>query len=106
MLRFKYWRDEPGADAMCYWTENHQILFFACAALAGQLYPDEPSRIPASRDVASRQGPADGARVVSGRGAGGFVEWDSNVYFEEDLLALSHLWTSATTPKCASWPKW
>jgi hypothetical protein len=25
------------------------------------------------------------------RGAGGFSEWDSNCYFEEDLLALSHL---------------
>jgi hypothetical protein len=25
------------------------------------------------------------------RGAGGFSEWDSNCYFEEDLLALAHL---------------
>ncbi|MCB0111243.1 MAG: hypothetical protein KDE53_35215, partial [Caldilineaceae bacterium] len=24
-LQFKYWMDEPGQDAMCYWSENHQI---------------------------------------------------------------------------------
>ncbi|MGN6757123.1 MAG: hypothetical protein ACTHMJ_12125, partial [Thermomicrobiales bacterium] len=92
VLGFKYWIDEPGADAMCYWTENHQILFFTCAALAGQLYPDDiflntgqPGRwhrdkgLQMARDWCLR------------RGAGGFIEWDSNVYFEEDLLALSHL---------------
>src|SRR4029078_6348550 len=40
VLDFKYWRDEPGSDAMCYWSENHQILFHACEILAGQLYPE------------------------------------------------------------------
>ena len=41
ILSFKYWPDEPGVDSMCYWTENHHILFSACELLAGQLYPDE-----------------------------------------------------------------
>jgi hypothetical protein len=27
VLGFKYWMDEPGSDGMCYWSENHQILF-------------------------------------------------------------------------------
>ena len=33
---FKFWIDEPGLDAMCYFTENHQILFHVTAYLAGQ----------------------------------------------------------------------
>jgi hypothetical protein len=28
---FKFWLDEPGLDAMCYFTENHQILFHVTA---------------------------------------------------------------------------
>src|SRR5260221_3735180 len=31
---FKFWLDEPGLDAMCYFTENHQILFHVTAYLA------------------------------------------------------------------------
>ncbi|MDR2686445.1 MAG: hypothetical protein LBB75_01735, partial [Oscillospiraceae bacterium] len=26
-LNAKYWMTEPGEDSMCYWSENHQILF-------------------------------------------------------------------------------
>ncbi len=38
--RVKYWPDEPGADAMTYWTESHYLLFSAAGYLAGQLYPE------------------------------------------------------------------
>ena len=34
ILDFKYWPDEPGIDSMCYWTENHHILFSSCEYLA------------------------------------------------------------------------
>src|SRR5439155_6032595 len=92
VLGFKYWLDEPGADAMCYWTENHQILFFTCAILAGQLYPDETFANSGQTGRWHREkGLAMAREWCSRRGDGGFVEWDSNVYFEEDLLALSHL---------------
>ena len=33
--------DEPGEDSMCYWSENHQILFAASEYLMGQMFPDE-----------------------------------------------------------------
>ncbi|MFN8419564.1 MAG: hypothetical protein U0528_10035 [Anaerolineae bacterium] len=39
-LRFKYWIDEPGIDAMCYFTENHQVLFHVAAYLAGQRWQE------------------------------------------------------------------
>jgi hypothetical protein len=92
VLNFKYWADEPGSDAMWFWSENHQILFHACEILAGQLYPD---RVFTNVGQTGRWHREKGERMALSwlrkRGAGGFREWDSNCYFEEDLLALSHL---------------
>ncbi len=39
-LGFRYWMDEPGADAMCFDSENHSLLFHGNQWLAGQLWPD------------------------------------------------------------------
>ncbi|MFL5804044.1 MAG: hypothetical protein ACJ8CR_20155 [Roseiflexaceae bacterium] len=92
VLNFKYWMDEPGSDAMCYWSENHQILFHACEILAGQLYPE---RIFSNAGQNGAWHRAKGERMALSwlrkRASGGFREWDSNCYFEEDILALAHL---------------
>ena len=40
-LEFRYWMDEDGADAMCFWSENHSLLFYGCQAIAGKLYPSD-----------------------------------------------------------------
>ncbi|HET9221153.1 MAG TPA: hypothetical protein VFO07_01550, partial [Roseiflexaceae bacterium] len=92
ILNFKYWMDEPGSDAMCYWSENHQILFHACEILAGQFYPD---RIFSNAGQSGAWHRAKGERMALSwlrrRAAGGFREWDSNCYFEHDILALAHL---------------
>ena len=92
VLNFKYWADEPGSDAMWFWSENHQILFHTCEILAGQLYPE---RIFTNAGQTGRwhreKGEQRALSWLLKRGAGGFSEWDSNCYFEEDLLALSHL---------------
>ena len=37
-LGFKFWLDEPGIDGMCYFTENHQILFHVTGYLSGQYW--------------------------------------------------------------------
>lgn len=98
VLNFKYWHDEPGADAMCYTTENHSILFHTCEVLAGQLYPDEVFTNTGQTGQWHRE---KGERLalawLKTRGTTGFWEWDSNCYFEEDLLALSHLVDLAET---------
>lgn len=92
VLNFRYWADEPGSDAMWFWSENHQILFHTCEILAGQLYPD---RVFTNTGQTGQWHREKGERMALAwlrkRGAGGFSEWDSNCYFEEDLLALSHL---------------
>ena len=54
LLNFKFWLDEPGLDAMCYFTENHQILFQVAAYLTGQLWPDAVFLATAVGQAASR----------------------------------------------------
>ena len=35
LIGFKYWLDEPGEVHACYFTENHQVLFYSAEYLAG-----------------------------------------------------------------------
>ena len=91
-LGFKYWIDEPGNDVMCYWTENHQILFATCELLAGQRFPDQAF----SNNGKTGKWHAEHATTAIKKWLGwrlkyGFSEWLSNCYYDEDLLALANL---------------
>lgn len=92
ILNFRYWLDEPGDDAMCFWSENHQILFHTCEVLAGQRFPDH---VFSNSGMTGQQHRQKGEQLalawLKKRARYGFEEWDSNCYFEHDLLALSHL---------------
>jgi hypothetical protein len=77
---------------MCFWSENHQILFHTCEVLAGQLYPDkEFKNVGESGRWHEEKGRRMALSWLQKRASGGFREWDSNTYFEEDVLALAHL---------------
>jgi hypothetical protein len=92
VLGFKYWMDEPGDDAMCYWTENHQILFHTCQVLAGQLFPNATfSNTGHSGKWHRAMGEQRALSWLRKRATGGFMEWDSNCYFSEDVQALATL---------------
>jgi hypothetical protein len=92
VLGFKYWRDEPGSDAMCYDTEHHSILFHACEILAGQLYPDHTfTNVGQTGRWHREKGERLALQWLYERATTGFTEWDSNCSYEEDLLALAHL---------------
>lgn len=41
LLNYRYWMDQEGADGMCFWSENHSLLFYIGAMMAGQRYPKE-----------------------------------------------------------------
>ena len=91
-LGFKYWPDEPGTDSMCTWTENHQILFTSAALLAGQLYPD--ARFVNTGETGRTKCRTARPRILRWldlRFRTGFSEWLSNVYYDEDLVALASL---------------
>jgi hypothetical protein len=92
VLDFKYWLDEPGWDDMCWWSENHQILFHSAELLAGQLYKAETF----TNSGMTGQDHIDHAipyleRWLELRGRIGFVEFHSNVYFNEDIPALTNV---------------
>ncbi len=41
LLGYRYWMHMDGADGMCYWSENHSMLFYSCALLVGKMYPND-----------------------------------------------------------------
>lgn len=86
---FKYWIDEPGIDAMCFFTENHQIIFHTAAHLSGYRFPDAVFGGGACSGL--RLAAAARERLLSwiaARQAGGFSEWDSSAYLAMDAYAL------------------
>lgn len=96
---------ELGAE-MCYWSENHQVLFSTAEYLAGQLWPDKIFRAGQSfrpegpdavrpGDLTGRQhveqARARLLRWLNDRLRFGFSEWNAPGYYEEDLAALFNL---------------
>lgn len=92
VLNFKYWPDEPGIDSMCYWTENHQIMFLANEYLAGQMFPGDTftnSGMTGEQKMAHAR-----PRILQWlelRFKTGFSEWLSHIYYDEDITALVNL---------------
>jgi len=76
-------------DDMCYWSENHYILFSSGAYLAAQLYPTE--WFTASGQTGAQRMLTFKPRIMKWlelRYQSGFSEWLSNVYYNEDMPAL------------------
>lgn len=41
LLNWRYWMNQNGSDAMCFWSENHSLMFYTCAMNVGEMYPDD-----------------------------------------------------------------
>lgn len=92
LFNFRYWWDDPGENSMCYWSENHQILFAAAEYLVGQMYPDQV--FPVSGLTGKEH--QEKARIraydwLEMRWNYGFIEYYSNVYYKEDIGPLINL---------------
>lgn len=85
------YRYTPAAAAREWSFESRQILFHACAVLAGQLYPEHA--FPG--EMTGQQLREDAERRAAGwlveRGSAGFADWDSPEALAEDVLALALL---------------
>ncbi len=92
LFNFRWWWDEPGANSMCYWSENHQILFASAEYLVGQLYPDTifpSSGLTGKQHMAkAKQRALDWLEM---RWNYGYIEFNSGVYYPEDIGALINL---------------
>ena len=90
-LQFKYFMDEPGHDSMCYWSENHQILFAVSEYLAGQEWEHE---VFTNNGMTGRKHKEKAeARIrawIAQRFAYGFSEYLSNNYLAEDLAPMAN----------------
>jgi hypothetical protein len=92
VLNFRYWMTEPGADNMCFWSENHQLLFASIEYVGAALFKN---------DVFTNEGKSGKEKTgyakerinhwFDQRFRTGFIEWHSHVYYAEDLGALLHL---------------
>lgn len=90
-LSFKYYMDEGGDDSMCYWSENHQILFAVAEYLAGQLWPDEVfsnSLITGSEHMKKAKNRIE--IWMKQRFDYGFSEYLSNNYLAEDIAPMAN----------------
>ncbi len=41
LLSYRYWMTMKGTDGMCFWSENHSLMFYFSAYEAGRIYPDD-----------------------------------------------------------------
>ena len=84
--------DQPGQDSMCFWSENHQILFAASEYLAGQYYPDETFSNDGKKGTEHMAIARERIMIwLEQRWLYGFTEWYSSVYYVEDIAPLANL---------------
>ncbi|MEK3883344.1 hypothetical protein [Paenibacillus sp. PL2-23] len=89
ILGFKYATDEPGRSMMFTRSENHEILFYSAEYLAGLLFPGEFFPNSGQNGIFhALKGRMMSERWIKEKGTYGFMEWHSNTYYEEDILAL------------------
>ena len=90
-LNFKYFIDEPGDDSMCYWSENHQILFAVSEYLAGQEWHNE---IFTNNGMSGKEHMELAQRRIDAwmeqRFSYGFSEYLSNNYLAEDIAPMAN----------------
>ena len=89
LLGYKYWLDEPGDIKACYFTENHQVLFYSAEYLVSQMFPEAVF----SNDGKTAQQHHEHARAfllrwLTWRERFGFSEWLTQGYYCEDILGL------------------
>jgi hypothetical protein len=95
ILGYRYWVDEPGNDAMWFWSENHVLCFHVAQHVAGRLFPDEifANSGRSGRDQA-REGGEKLARWFDSIEREGLAEWNSSAYYPINfigLLGLQHM---------------
>ncbi|MDP2425117.1 MAG: hypothetical protein U1C51_05315 [Candidatus Izemoplasmatales bacterium] len=91
MLSFKYWMDQGGSDSMCYWSENHQILFATEEYLVGQMFPNDIFTVDGLTGLEHMAMAATRINAwMSQRFLYGFTEWYSNNYYPEDIGPMSN----------------
>ena len=97
LLNFRYWHDEPGDDAMWFYSENHALMFHVCQLLAGELYPDE---VFTNSGMSGRQMQQKALGLLrpwfETYFSIGFTEWNSPPYLPIDALGFASLYAQTS----------
>jgi hypothetical protein len=95
IIGYRYWVDEPGNDAMWFWSENHVLCFHVTQYVAGHLFPEvvftNSGRTGREQEY---EGASKLARWFDSIEAEGLAEWNSSAYYPIDfigLLGLQHM---------------
>ncbi|MGH0053817.1 MAG: hypothetical protein ACQ5SW_10550 [Sphaerochaetaceae bacterium] len=97
LINFRYWHDEPGDDAMWFYSENHALMFHVCQLLAGELYPDAIFTNSGMTGL-EMQEKAIGLLTTwfDTFFTIGFTEWNSPPYLPIDALGFASLYAQTT----------
>lgn len=89
---FRFWMNMQGHDGMCFWSENHSLMFYSAAMFAGKLYPDLFfTRAQMSGADLSSLGRRKVLEWLQDVEENGFEEFLSTVYMPVTLAAVLNL---------------
>ncbi len=82
LTAYRFWMTHQGVDSMCFWSENHSILFYSAAMFCGDMYPDA---MFIRADMNGKELAAFGRKQV--------IEWleDVEEYGFEEFLASAYV---------------
>ena len=89
LLNWRYWMDQEGFDGMCFWSENHCLMFYSAAMTAGALYPED--RFPRAGKTGKELSAWGREKILEWLAdveAHGFEEFQSTVYTCVTFAAL------------------
>ncbi|WP_179945017.1 hypothetical protein [Martelella endophytica] len=89
ILGYRYWMDEPGNDAMWFWSENHVLCFHVSALIAGRLFSD--AVFPNAGLTGAEHAALAEKRLSRWFDAiedHGLAEWNSAAYYPIDFIGL------------------
>jgi hypothetical protein len=91
-LDFRYWRTEPGFDALDFGRSERGLVFHACEILAGQLYPDQTFALSGLTGAEHRaRGEQRALDWLAQHARFGWDAWNSPSAYAEALMALAYL---------------
>lgn len=92
LSNFRFWWNDSGENSMCYWSENHQILFASAEYLLGLYFKDVYfNKAQLNGIQLAERGKKRILDWLELRWLYGFSEYYSNVYYKEDIAALINL---------------
>jgi hypothetical protein len=95
----RFWIEQPGLDAMCFFTENHQFVWHVAQRLTGVLAPSATLADGRSGAWHAIEGGERAAAWMRRKLDGGFSEFDSNAYLAINALSLLTLIEFDTDPE-------